>query len=133
MRGRMRTFGVGVAVVLLVVAVRPTAAEDRKPATGSVEGKVSYKGKPLPGGIVGFHLASGKLVLVKLKADGSYRVPVVPVGAAKITVETKPAKPVPGGKPAQFIAIPKKYASPETSGITYTVLKGKQTFNIELK
>ncbi len=137
MHARIRTF-CGVAAALLVaVTVRPAAAEDNKPATGSVEGKVVYRGKPLPGGTVGFHPARGKPVIARIDAEGNYLAPAVPVGEVKVTVETESAKPKGGGLPkvqqARYIAIPEKYARPATSGLTYTVQKGRQTLNIELK
>jgi hypothetical protein len=135
MHAGIRTLWAGVAAVfLLAMAPRPVAAEDNKAATGSVEGKVRFRGKPLSGGVVGFHPEKGKPVLAKIDTDGNYLAPAVPVGAVKVTVDTKPAKPRPGGgRPAPFIPIPAKYATPETSGLTLTVQKGKQTFDIELK
>jgi hypothetical protein len=135
MHAGIRTLCTGVAAALLLALTpRPVAAEDNKAATGSVEGKVVFRGQPLPGGVVGFHPEKGKPVLAKIDADGNYLAPAVPVGAVKVTVDTKAAKPKPGeGKPAKYIPIPAKYATPETSDLKLTVQKGKQTFNIELK
>jgi hypothetical protein len=132
---RIRTLCVGLAALLLLaVMLRPAAAADDKPATGSGQGTIVYRGQPLPGGTIGFHPAKGKPVVVKIKADGSYSAPAVPVGAVKITIETTSVKPRPGGgKPAKYVPIPDKYATPETSGLTLTVQKGKQMHNIELK
>ena len=133
MHAGIRTLCWGVAAALLAVAPRATAAEDKKPATASVEGKVTYQGKPLPGGTVQFHAPKGKPVVAKIDAEGSYSAPAVPVGPVKITVETTSVKPKAGGKPGNYIPIPVKYASPETSGLTLTVQEGKQRHDIELK
>ena len=51
----------------------------------------------------------------------------------RITVQTPP---VPRGKFAKFgipsIEVPKRYAEPKESGLTYTVKPGPQTFDIKL-
>jgi hypothetical protein len=127
-----------VALTALAVAALPSALADGKPAetkTGSISGKVTFLGKPLPAGTVTFHPAEGKPVSVQIQEDGTYAVKDMPAGASKVTVETesvKKAKVPPGTKPKKYVAIPQKYAKPETTDLTFRVVEGKQIFNIEL-
>jgi hypothetical protein len=86
---------------------------------GKVSGVVTYKGKPLAEGKIVFHLKDGEFVGAKVRADGTYRLSRVPEGTWKITVEGK--------------LIPAKYASEDTSGLTFEVKKGAHRFNIELQ
>jgi hypothetical protein len=98
-----------------LLLVQPVLAAD----TATVTGKISFNGKPLPGGKVFFHPPVGKPIEVKVNADGTYSVKNVPVGQLKISIKAKP--------------LPKKYASPDTSGLVYQPQKGENQFDIELK
>jgi hypothetical protein len=121
---------------LLCLAILAAAAQAR-PAkkTGTIMGKVTYKGKPLPGGTVTFHPAKGKAITGIIQPDGTYAVKDVPLGPAKVAIETESVKPKPGAAPkgGKYIPIPAKYASPKTSGLTYMVAAGKQTLDIVLE
>src|SRR5205085_628371 len=59
-----------------------------KGGTGTVSGKVTYKGAPLKGGRVGFATANKQNVVADIGEDGSYTAPDVPTGPAKVTVVT---------------------------------------------
>lgn len=95
---------------------------------GTVSGKVTYKGKPLPAGTVKFHSAKGKAVSATIQEDGTYRAKGVPAGDARLTVSRGVGKGQPRGFP-----IPLQYASPATSALRCNVLPGEQTLNIELR
>jgi hypothetical protein len=153
LRGRYgRLLGSGLAVLLLLV---PLGCSGK----GSVSGKVLYKGEPLKGGTVTFVPdGEGKQsVRSNIEEDGTYTIIGVAPGPAKIMVETRSAKPTtglppmmaPGGKspfPAndpnsarreaaskdRYVNIPAKYEKTETSGLSYTVTSGKQTFDVKL-
>ena len=151
---------------------------------GSISGKVTYKDKPLTGGIVLFTSSSGSST-ANINEDGSYSIERMPTGDVKIAVDTQSARgpaaaatkaptmskmgmsgpmpPMKGSKsgppvamqppkredmPAAMAttplynsapkgppaaAIPENYADPTTSGLTYTVIKGPQVHNIDLK
>jgi hypothetical protein len=132
-------FAPALAVALLLTGA--LSAEEKVARTGSIMGTVTYKGKPLPAGIVAFHTAEGKALTALIQADGTFAAKAVPVGAVRVTVETESVRPKPRPerhpteKPEErpkSVAIPAKYADPSTSGLTYEVKQGKQTFDIRL-
>ena len=104
------------AVGAVLVYSRPAVA-DNKLAT--VEGVVTYKGKPLPDATITLHLADDQFVGAKLK-DGKYRVDRVPSGTVTVTITS--AK----------VRLPAKFAGPDTSGLTVEVKAGIATFDFDL-
>jgi hypothetical protein len=115
--------------------------------TGTVRGTVFYRDKPLPGGFVTFFSAREKAVTGRIEPDGTYEVAGVPVGPAKIAVKDLgggfgggvPGLPAPRGAPernasgAPAVRIPIRFRSPDGSGLTYTVVRGRQGHDIPLK
>jgi hypothetical protein len=95
------------------IEVKELPAEEK----ASIKGRANLYGQPLVAGNVAFHSRQGKFV-VRLAADGSYFAENVPVGELKISVSSK--------------LVPKKFAKPETSGLTVTLQKGENTFDIDL-
>jgi hypothetical protein len=131
--------------LLVVVFVSPVFADDKKPEPKGepVEGTVTYKGQPLPAGTITFVSKDGKVtVAAPIAADGTYRA-TVPVGEYRVAVSTMELKkadpknpPKPGDPkepPKKFVLIPAKYGDPNTSGLTYSVQKGKQVYDIALE
>jgi hypothetical protein len=115
---------------------------------GTVTGRVTYKGDPLPYGNVQFFTSGGAFV-AEIKADGTYTLPDVPAGPARISVNCQdpkyadfmkalsasardPKAPKPKGRPEDFDKIPSKYNDPDAGGLTYTVKSGTQTHDIPL-
>src|SRR5437016_5633865 len=87
-------------VVLLVLAA--SFAGCAKP-TGSVAGKVTYKGNPLKGGHVIFLKADGQSEWADIGEDGTYHVDKILAGPVKVGVETSSLRPPvarPGETPA---------------------------------
>lgn len=121
-------------------------------SVGTVSGTVSYKKQLLKGGNVSIIPKAGEPRSSSIAEDGSYKISKVPIGPAKITVETKSLRPVsqkslPGpyarapkdvlpqgvqGDAKRYVAIPDKYADPEGSGLSLEVKRGDQTHNIDL-
>lgn len=113
------------------------------PAKGSVSGKVTYKGQPVPKGTVTFVAvdAKGRNATGAINPDGSFTLQTenpgdgAILGDYKVTISARddvvldytPTKPV----PPKMLA-PAKYESPESSGLTATVKSGSNTFNWEL-
>jgi truncated hemoglobin YjbI len=105
--------------------------------TGSVKGKATFKGEPLPGGVVTFEAEGGGAVTAKIAEDGTYKADGLKPGKYAVTVDTELLKPDPA-KPAdpkapKYVAIPEKYRDAKKSGLSYEVKKGEQTYDIELK
>jgi hypothetical protein len=138
-------------VVLTVnLVVTPTACSSPKP-TGEVQGRVTYKGVPLPEGIVLFLAEDRRQDIGSIRHDGTYVVEQAPVGLNKVSVQTSQPSPplgpalvhanepekkgLPTGykSPVKSIPIPARYANTDTSGLTFTVHQGSNRYDIELK
>jgi hypothetical protein len=130
--------------------------------TGTVSGKVSYKGEILGGGTVLFVSPGKKTERAPIGPDGSYMIANIPTGTVKIAVETKSAQPpdaaalkrgrppippdanlppeaensmyksAPGSKGGKYVPIPDDYGDPDKSGLTLEVTGGNQPHDIEL-
>jgi hypothetical protein len=136
-------------------AVLFTSVGCSKP-TGTVIGKVYYNDKVVKGGVVTFVSSDGKnFGKSDIAEDGSFSIADLPLGEGRFTVDTRPLKPnqmadrshshIPkdappeaagmkggGGNADRYVAIPDKYATPETSQLLYTVVAGSQEHKIEL-
>jgi hypothetical protein len=104
------------AIILSLLASTGGAAEKE---TGAVEGKVTFKGKPLDKGKIAFHPEKGKPVTAEIQKDGTYSAKNVPVGEMRITVEAK--------------GLPKDYADPKKSALRLDIQKGMNNCDFELK
>jgi hypothetical protein len=144
--GSRKCCGSGLLLVLLLL---PLAIGCGGQAKGTVSGKVTYQGKPLSSGIVSFVSEAGAPHYADIESDGSYRMVNAPVGPVRIGVQSKPkqsASPSPrmprsredfvkveSDMKAKESILPDKYTDPNKSDLTYTVTKGKQQFDIDLK
>lgn len=147
---------------LVVLALGPCLSAvvgcgDSKPTrgpTGAVSGKVTLNGKPLPAGctIVFTHQEKSVPATAPIGSDGSYSLSSVVAGAQKVSFNA-PAKaaaaaPDPSnpeaykafmmGKGAKSTAedkpsFPKRFMSPDESGLTFTVQEGPNTYDVDLK
>ncbi|MFO0843004.1 MAG: hypothetical protein U0797_11515 [Gemmataceae bacterium] len=68
-----------VAFALLAGCAKPT---------GSVSGKVTHKGKELPSGTVTYFTPDNQVVAAQIGSDGTYSIPKLTAGKAKISVKT---------------------------------------------
>jgi hypothetical protein len=136
------------------------------PPTGQVSGTVTFKGKPLPEGVVAFvNTEEGRRGEGSIK-DGQYTVLNAPVGpcGVEVVVNIAPvatgrsvnmekrmrqkfeqarergadipadaAIDAPNTKKSEAVPIPLKYANVKVSGLSYTVEKGTQNFDITLQ
>ena len=121
-------------------------------AKARVKGKVKFSDKYLNAGTVAFLSKDGQIGSGSIDAEGNYDVPDAPVGEVTITVKVpslpigpggfqKPPKGLPPGDsgttsamadPRRMIQIPLKFSIPAQSGLTYTVQKGENTYEILL-
>ncbi len=123
--------------------------EARLAETGAtLEGTVTMGGNPLPAAMVILVGKEGSAT-GNLSSDGRFKIDNAPLGEVKIAVNTEAAKgqmmgemmsrgyqASKGGKPAEpapkFVDVPKKYWDPNTSGITTTINKGPNTYDVKL-
>jgi hypothetical protein len=116
---------------------------DKRPETVPVQGKVTYKGQPVPKGTITFHSDSGEAATGEIQTDGSYRLSTfadkdgaIP-GHHKVMIIANDADPTlmpgssPGYKPPKDL-VPPKYGKLETSGLEATVSKEKTAYDFDL-
>jgi hypothetical protein len=96
---------------------------------GDVRGKVSFQGKPLPGGTIRF--VGEQAFAASIAPDGSYELRDVPAATYRIAIGSMTRAPGNRGN-AEHVPIPDRYQDPNTSGLQTRVGKGQNTFNIEL-
>jgi hypothetical protein len=104
----------------------------------TVSGTVTYKGEPLPAGMIAFLGKDNQVASGSIESNGHYSVRGVPVGPVKISISPPPTplqdSPPPEGMPTvKTFSIPDNYKDPETSGLTLTVKPGSQEHPIDLK
>lgn len=115
---------------------------------GTVTGRVTYHGQPVPEGtLVQFHSTLGPTTAV-VRPDGTYEAQRVRVGQYVVTVT--PPIPTAADPQAAMEAylqarkagqdpdaaakiLPVKYQRPNTSGITFDLKAGANPFDLELK
>jgi hemoglobin len=91
----------------------------------SVEGKVTYKGRPLTEGKIEFVPPDGKRLSAPVQPDGTYRLEKgAAPGKYRVVIQTQ------AGKDA--VRIPARYADPATSGLIVEVRPGRNNLDIEL-
>ena len=115
---------------------------------GDVSGKVSYQGKLLVFGTVQIEASDKTIKQANIEQDGSYSIPGVPVGEAKVAVSSinpqssdfqplhrgenlPPPKPRP--KLPGWFPIPTDYQDLSKPKLTYTVERGQNKYDIDLK
>ncbi len=126
---------------------------------GTVKGKTSYAGKPLPKGcIVSFETFDGNGGTGEVDGEGNYEIVTtgggLPVGKYMVSVSPPPAEFVetklpstpeeaeaaskaaanstPDEGPAVDTTIPEKYQVASSSGLEFEVKEGENTYNVEL-
>lgn len=142
--------------VLIVVLLLTASGCGSKTAT--VKGTVRYRNRTLPTGTVSFYCANGEIISALIGADGSYQVPRLAPGPARVAVishshvpqglqvsqpplvRAPAANPSGAGRvpsnaiPTQFATpIPEKYNRPDSSGLAFVLNVGEQTLDIDLE
>jgi len=141
---RGRWVGVGILAVALAGCSGGTPTEN-------ISGKVTYRNTGLPGGLVTLVAPDGKSFAGDLSEAGDYSIANVPAGTYKVTVDNAnlqmqdkmslpPGSPAGAKlpddmpkKPGRYVAIPDKVKRSETTDLGVTVVKGQQSYPIELK
>jgi hypothetical protein len=92
------------------------------PVTGSVTGRVLFRGQPLPGGRIFFVTEDGRLLSAELGEDGTYTLADLPPGTLRVGLHQTRL-------PRQ---LPANYGDPNTSGLRATIQPGSQRLNFNL-
>jgi hypothetical protein len=129
----------GTQALLLFVVITSTGCRDRNFAT--VEGTVSFGGKPLDGGSVTFYPKdTGPISYSDIAPDGSYhlrtasRDGLLP-GPYVVTVSYRSGRPSPGMTLRQIEAlekVPVRYCAKETSDLHEEVKPGRNSIDLKL-
>ncbi len=118
---------------------------------GLVEGKLSYKGRPINGAALSLYpQGGGEPILIPVDQDGLFRSSDIPPGDYTVVVEGTPGDPGPptAGMPPDKLAkakeklagmstpptipFPDKYKEPATSDKHVKVVAGKQSMDLDL-
>lgn len=83
----MKRILIGLAPAILLTAIGCGGSN-----AGSVEGKVTFDGKPVTGGTVVFYSETGSYS-VGIRPDGTYSITDMPPGEMSVTVETESVNP----------------------------------------
>lgn len=133
------------AAGLLAVSLACAAGCNSDPGKGTISGKITVNGKPLPGGMITFLPEGGKRDPFSAAiVNGEYSVPDVTAGPAKAYITSHQGEepppigkgditPVPRPGRKGKAEVPAKYGNPDTSGLALTVQKGDNTFDADLK
>lgn len=115
----------------------------------TLTGTITYKDSPVQFAMVIVQGANDVTTTGKVGDDGKYRVENVPAGPVKVAVNTKAAmgdftaksmqqnsaaldpKASKAFSAPKFVDVPEKYFVVETSGLTTTIQKGENTFDIK--
>jgi hypothetical protein len=128
--------------VLTVLLLSAAGCSGSATPQGEVSGTVSYRGQPLPGGIITFVSERGLQNSAVIGPDGHYRIKTF-AGPAKVTINNQILKaeqaapgprlhpPTAGGDSAPrvegtYVPLPTNYLSADQSGLTCDVQKGTQ-------
>ena len=99
--------------------------------TGTVTGRITFKGQPLPRGMVVLLTTEDGQIRTYpglIHKDGTYTVANVPTGPAKVAVASGRSR---NDAPAD--RIPRKYRDPDTSGLSFEMRPGTQNFSVDLQ
>jgi hypothetical protein len=111
------------------------------PGMGSVSGTVTYQGKPLETGTIIFYDSAKNAPAATINKDGTFAIPKVAAGKAKIAVMMPMpisfrGADLPGGtkqgETTKVPSLPPKYADPEQSGLTFEVKSGSNQHEVKL-
>jgi hypothetical protein len=137
----MRLVSIYRSYLLLIVAaaVLPLSLTGcpSKSGTVRISGNASFKGQPIPGGIIVFYPAQGRAISASIKEDGNYSIDLDP-GDYIVTVDVSVERP-PGFKegdklPPPKMVLPPEYTTRARSKLTASVSKdGNRIIDFALK
>jgi hypothetical protein len=109
-----------------------------------VAGRVMFQGKPVSSGMIRFSSTQAPIDMLAILGsngnyevtrghgsglpEGTYRVAIMPPTANRPIGDFGPKNPA-----TQSADIPEKYRSPSTSGLTFEVKPGNNTFDVDMQ
>jgi hypothetical protein len=102
-------------------------------ATGSVTGRVLFRGRPLPGGRIIFVIGPGRRLSAEINKDGTYALTGLPPGALRVALDPT-SVPLSGqgqGK-REGQPLPARYRDPDRSGLRAAIRPGRQQLDFNL-
>jgi hypothetical protein len=145
---------VGLTVAVLFTATLVVGCGSDPAKNNVVSGKVTVEGKPAKGAALTLHYGDGSPVSIAIQQDGSFQKKGVRLGQATVvftgnTISTEMAKKLEeikknmAGKSEEYQkyfgqaaggpAIPEKYTSLKTSGLTWEITAGTNEKSFDLK
>lgn len=121
--------------------------------SAKVTGKVTYQNGPVPKGYVILEDADGEMKRGQLMKDGTFTIPKVAFGSAKVAIQVSEASlashsggggKAPGAdagsresqssdKDVKPVAVPPKYKSTGSSGLSYTITDDPSSWELDIK
>jgi len=104
----------------------------------SVSGTVTVNGKPAAGVTLTLHYPDGQTYPILVGSDGEFKVAQVPLGKAAVTfysplVAVKGQRKGQTDPPRDKVKVPAKYATTETSNLTWEITAGENERDFDLK
>jgi hypothetical protein len=129
------------AAPLLVTCCGCGPAASHHAATIPVQGKMTYKGRPLTRGVVEFEPRnSGRTASGALRPDGTFVLGTFQEGDGAVAGRHRVSVTGTGGRPGGTAStrnsrelVPRKYTQPNTSGLEAVVGEEKTEFTFDLK
>jgi hypothetical protein len=134
--------------VLSVVCLTVCGCGGSDGPTGTINGKLTHKGKPVAEGTMVNFLSSVGAVSGATGADGTFSIEEAPVGKYAVCVTASPAanaelqdpakamKKAMDGKFKKMVGadttIPAKYQSSDKSGVSFEVKEGENSFSLDM-
>jgi hypothetical protein len=143
--------------LIFLAGVLGCGGDSGRGPTGTISGKVTLNGKPVPAGTrVNFASNTGDATSAEISGDGSFTIMGVTVGSYQVSFSPPAARSEalspeeamkmahgtgPGGAGANpkalaeatTDAVPKKYTDFSTSGVTFDVKEGSNDFVLDMK
>lgn len=96
-----------------------------------VSGTVTFNGKPLPAGSIGFESTERYGRSPASIIDGKFKTDRAPIGKVIVSIQTSSVQ---FGAPNLYVPIPAKYEDSSTSGLTAEIKPGvNENLNFDLK
>lgn len=98
----------------------------------TIHGTITYQGQPLQSGLLAFHGPGDTYASASVQPNGTFTIALAP-GEVTVNILETPSGSKVRPAPNPPITVPEKYASPESSGLRYTITLSTTKLPIELQ